>query len=31
MTKKNQTLCINSAQSIGKVRLCFYYEFVEKG
>ena len=31
MTKKNQTLCIKSAQSVGKVKLCFHYEFVEKG
>lgn len=31
MTKKNQTLCIKSAQSVVKVKLCFHYEFVEKG
>lgn len=31
MTKKDQTLCIKSAQSVDKVRLCFYYEFVVKG
>jgi hypothetical protein len=30
MTKKDQTLCIKSAQSVDKMRLCFHYEIVKK-